>query len=54
MIQQFFTAMYHLYFFKPYTIYPRWLEISLGIMAWGNLGLLIWIILKQLLTLCQN
>ena len=34
-------AIYHLFTFKPYTIYDRWFEISCGILAWLSLGLII-------------
>jgi hypothetical protein len=34
-------AVYHLFLFKPYTIYPRTFEIALGVLAWLNLFVVI-------------
>jgi len=30
-------AIEHLFLFKTYTIFDRWFEIALGIMAWINI-----------------
>lgn len=30
------SAIYALLFFQPYTTYPRWIEIFLGIYAWTH------------------
>jgi hypothetical protein len=43
-------AMYHLYFFKTYTKYPRWMEIMYGISAWIFLCVIINGILKLFLN----
>lgn len=30
-------VIYHLFMFKTYTVYPRWVEIACGALAWGFL-----------------
>ena len=40
------TAVYSLFFFQKYTRYSRWFEIACGILAWGNVALIIYTIIK--------
>jgi hypothetical protein len=37
-------AAYHLMFFQTYTTIPRWMEIGYGIIAWGNVVIIIWVL----------
>lgn len=37
-------AIKALFLFQPYTIFGRWYEISLGILAWFNIFLILYII----------
>lgn len=39
-------SAYELLSFKSVTYYDRWFEISLGIMAWINIFILLFVILK--------
>jgi len=44
LIKKILNALYNLYLFKPYTFYPRWIEIGYGIMAWFNLFIILYVI----------
>lgn len=35
------VAMYHLFFFKPYTHFDRAIEIGYGILAWFGIGIIL-------------
>ncbi len=34
-------AIYHLMLFQTYTTMPRWIEIGYGVIAWGNVVIII-------------
>lgn len=40
-MKKIFEATYHLMFFKAYTTMPRWMEIGYGIIACGNVAIII-------------
>lgn len=40
------NAIYHLLTFKHYTVFDRWFEISLGIMAWIYIGIILYSVIK--------
>ncbi len=50
-IKEFPSALKALLLFKPYTIWSRKFEIACGVIAWNGVALILYGIIKGLLTL---
>ena len=47
--KEIFMAVKALLFFIPYTIFPRWFEIILGILGWYSVSLILYPLIRLLL-----